>query len=390
MAVNDYSDIHDSLLDKDSSSSGSLSPFTFLCVVVVLILFGLLMMYSASYPEAVMHGLPHYYYLVRQVIFAVGGILFAAVLNILPVKWIKYSSVPLLVISLVLMLLTLFSPYGVTVLGARRWLDLPLLPSFQPSELVKLSAILFLSWWFADKRFRTYIGWYYVVPLLIIIVFSLLIVAGKAYTTTILFLLTCLTLCIAGKLKLRYIFAFMAFLAVPGIYLLLSESYRVKRIASFLIPSLDPQGLNWQVNMSLSAISEGGFFGKGLGKGTYKLGLLPEVQNDFIFSSIAEECGFAGILFIFILFILLAVLGCRAARRLSGKDPFMSNMAMGITAMIIYQVIINVAVVTGVFPPTGIPLPFFSQGGTNLFIIIAECGLLYRAIRESAGGGSAL
>ena len=388
MGVNDYSDIERFNIDE-SSGSGSLSPFTFICVVTVLILYGLLMLYSASYPEAIMHGLAHYYYVLRQAIFALAGIAFAVVLNFIPTKWIKYLSLPLLVVSAILMLLTLFTPYGVTVLGARRWLDLPLLPQFQPSELVKLSTILFLSWWFSDKRFKVYMGWYYVVPLFIIILFALLIVAGKAYTTTILFLLTALTLCVAGKLKLRYIFAFMAFLAVPGIFLLLSESYRVKRIASFLIPSLDPQGLNWQVNMSLSAISEGGFFGKGLGNGIYKLGLLPEVQNDFIFSSIAEECGLASILFIFSLFILFAILGTRAAKRIASKDKFLSNLAMGITAMIIYQVIINVAVVTGLLPPTGIPLPFFSQGGTNNFVVIAECGLLYRVIREAAEVGKA-
>ena len=207
-------------------------------------------------------------------------------------------------------------------MGARRWLDLPLLPSFQPSEIAKLALILFLSTFFSDEKFKKYLGWYYLIPILIILVFSALILMQKAYTTTILFLLTGLILCLSGGFKLRYIITFVAFLTPPALFLLLSESYRVKRIASFLFPGLDPTGLEWQVNMSLSAIKEGGLFGKGLGNGYYKLGSLPEVQNDFIFSSFAEECGFVGIFILFILFFLFMVLGMRACQRERIRNKF--------------------------------------------------------------------
>ena len=280
-------------------------------------------------------------------------------------------------------MLTLFTPFGVSVLGARRWLDLPMLPSFQPSEIAKLALILFLSIIFADERSKKYMGWYYLIPILIICIFSALILMQKAYTTTILFLLTGLILCLAGGFKLRYIITFLAFLVPPALLLLLSESYRVKRIASFLFPGIDPTGLEWQVNMSLNAIKEGGLFGKGLGNGFYKLGSLPEVQNDFIFSSFVEECGLVGVFILFTLFLLFTILGLRGFIRERLKDEFFSNLALGITAMIIIQVLINICVVTGLLPPTGIPLPFFSQGGTNLFVVIIECGLLYRVIKDS-------
>ena len=384
MSERDYSDYYRQENSEKDLQSGSLAPFTFICVTVILILTGLLMLYSASYAEAISSGLDHYYFVLRQGIFAVLGIVCAVAVNFIPVKWIKLSAIPLVVIALVSMLLTLFSPYGVTVMGARRWLDLPVIPQFQPSEVVKLSMIIFLAWWLSSPSARKYAGWFYLVPFLLIVLFTALILVQRAYTTGIHFLILTVAVCIAGKLKLRYIASGAAFLFVPGLFYMLSASYRVRRIASFLMPSLDPQGLNWQVNMSLSAIAEGGLTGKGIGNGSYKLGLLPEVQNDFILSSIIEETGLIGFFFIALLFVLFAILGFRAAGRLWKKDRFASLMATGITVMIITQVALNIAVVTALLPPTGIPLPFFSQGGTNLFIVIIECGLLYRMIALAA------
>ena len=379
MHERDYNDYY-RIENEKIRSEGSFAPFTFLCTVIILICAGLLMLYSASYPEAISNGQPHYYFVLRQGIFALLGIACAAAIYFIPMKVIRLAAIPLVVISAVFMLLTSFSPYGVTVLGARRWLDLPLLPQFQPSELVKLSVIIFLSWWFSSTRTRKYIGWYYVVPLAVILIFTGLILMQRAYTTGIHFLILCLAMCVAGRLRLRYIIIALAFLCVPAILYMLSEGYRVRRIASFIFPSLDPQGLNWQVNMSLSAIAEGGLFGKGIGNGVYKMGLLPEVQNDFILSSIIEETGIIGFTFILLLFFFFALLGYRGAGRLSTRDDFASLVTTGITTMIVTQVVINIAVVTGLLPPTGIPLPFFSQGGTNLFIVIVECGLMYKMI----------
>lgn len=365
---------------------GVLSPFTFVVLVLLLTAIGLVCMYSASFPEAVDHGLPHYYFFAKQVVFAVAGISCAVAINFLPTKYYKYAIIPMMVLSLVTMLLTSFTPFGVTVFGARRWLDLPLLPSFQPSEIVKISELLFLSYWLSEPSCRKYLGWYYVVPIITIVVFAALILFQRAYTTTILFLVLSASLLIVGKFAIRWIIVFAAFLAVPAVYLLLGEGYRVRRVASFIMPELDPQGLNWQINMSLSAIREGALSGKGLGSGTYKYGLLPEVQNDFIFANIAEEVGFMGVAAIFVFFAFFAIIGYRSAARMWKKDQFLSLIATGITTMIVAQVIVNVAVVTGMMPPTGIPLPFFSQGGTNLFVILVECGVLYKIISQSVGG----
>lgn len=380
MTDRDYSDWYSLEESHSSGKSGSLAPFTFICVVMILVFTGLLMLYSSSYAEAINNGFEHYYFVLRQGIFALLGFVCAVVVCFIPMKWIRLSAIPLVFLALAAMLLTLFTPFGVTVLGARRWLDLPLLPQFQPSEVVKLAAVIFLSWWLTSTRTKRYMGWYYVIPLVFILSFSLLIVLQKAYTTMIHFLILSLAICVAGRFRLRYVVTACAFLFVPGFLFMISESYRVKRLASFIYPQLDPQGLNWQVNMSLSAISEGGISGKGIGNGTYKLGLLPEVQNDFILSSVIEETGLIGFLFIITFFILFAILGYRAASRLWSRDRFSSLIATGITTMIISQVALNIAVITGLVPPTGIPLPFFSQGGTNIFVVIVECGLLYRMI----------
>lgn len=381
MAISELYDDY-SLDDRnEKGKNGVLSSFTFICVVIILTLFGLIMMYSASYAEATNLGLSPTYFIVRQAIFAVIGFIAITIIAFIPIKWIKAMIVPILVIALITMLLTLFSPWGVTVLGATRWLELPGLPQFQPSELVKIAIILFLAAWFSSEKSKKYLGWYYVVPILVIGLFAALILLQRAFSTTILFTLLSLALLVCGGIKFRYILGAGFFLIVPAIYLLLSESYRVKRIASFIFPDLDPSGLNYQVRNSIAAIAEGGFLGKGLGNGVYKLGRIPEVQNDFIFASIAEEMGFVGVLAILLLFAYFGYMGFKTAKKMESKDTFLSITAFGITTMIILQMAINIFVVIGLLPPTGIPLPFFSQGGTNLMIILVECGLLFRIVR---------
>jgi cell division protein FtsW len=164
-----------------------------------------------------------------------------------------------------------------------------------------------------------------------------------------------------------------------------SQSYRVKRIVSFLFPSLDPSGMSYQVSTGLKAISSGGLFGVGLGNGSYKLGLLPEVQSDFIFASVCEELGLVGGAFILVLFLMFGILGYHASRRMQDRDRFLSLMAFGLTSMVLFQAILNLGVVTALLPPTGIPLPFFSQGGTNILVVLLSCAMLYRILLISSG-----
>ncbi len=355
--------------------------FLFTATVLALLFYGLIVLYSASYDEALRNGLKGSYYFSRQLLFALLGLIVFTLLRWIPLKLIRRLTPLLLLASFALMFLTLFTPWGVTRYGARRWIQIGTLPSFQPSELLKVSAILFvallLSKWDGKSLFTPLIS---VVTLLFS---SLLIIIQKDYSTTLIFLLGALSLLIVAGFKARYLLLLVVSLIVAATLFLLIEPYRIKRVVSFLFPNIDPSGLNWQVLKALEAIKSGGLLGRGLGNGIYKLGIIPEVQNDFIFASLAEELGVVGIIILSLLFLAFTFFGFRVALhfyRREGEERFMGYAAFGITFMIIWQAIVNLAVVTSLLPPTGIPLPFFSQGGTNLLMILVECGLLYKFI----------
>lgn len=380
----------------------------FLLVSFILIVLGLACMYSASYPEAISFGLGPFYFIKRQVIFAFAALVFCVVLFFIPIKFIKFCVPLLLLLCLALMLLTIFTRFGQESLGAKRWLQIGPLPAFQPSELVKLSVILFLAYYLnpeekklTNEDFRVGINTDYeqkpelleddkikislrqFISIVVILAFALLILLQKDYSTMIVYLGVSLCLILLSGIKFSYVVLGFGFLAVGGVSVMLSESYRVKRIAAYLFPKLDPQGINYQVTISKKAISSGGLFGKGLGQGYYKNGILPEVQNDFILANIAEELGLVGVIFIFALLTVLSVIGFRASKKLEKKDKFLSFVSFGFSTMILWQALVNAAVVSGLFPPTGIPLPFFSQGGTNLFVVICETGFLFRIVYQA-------
>lgn len=376
--------------DIDETQRASLGPFLFVCVTIALVAYGLVTLYSASYDEALRNGLPSAYYFIRQTVFAVLGFIAFVLIRYIPMRWIKATIPWFLALSVVLMLLTLTTSLGVERLGARRWLQIGPLPSFQPSELLKVSMIMFLATMMSKwqeretKRVPMIVG-----AIVGIIVSALLIVLQRDYSTTLVFLLVSLAMLLAGGLKFRYIGVFAFGIGVPAVVFLFMEPYRIRRVVSFLFPSIDPTGLNWQVQNSLRAIGSGGIFGKGLGNGLFKLGVIPEVQSDFIFASLAEEMGFFGVLLFFVLFVAFGVLGFSTAYRYGHKkNQFVAYTVFGITFMILWQALVNLAVVTSLLPPTGIPLPFFSQGGTNLFMILCECGLLYKCMigDEKEGG----
>ncbi|HHU89372.1 MAG: FtsW/RodA/SpoVE family cell cycle protein [Sphaerochaetaceae bacterium] len=388
MNYNNYDDLFVESRPKPPSKALSKEAFLFTAIVLALLFYGLIVLYSASYDEAFQNGLKGSYYFTRQLLFALLGLIVYTIIRWIPISLIRRLTPLLLLASFGLMLLTLFTPWGVTRYGARRWIQIGSLPSFQPSELLKVSANLFvallLSKWDGKSLFTPIIS---VVTLLFS---SLLIIIQKDYSTTLIFLLGALALLVVAGFKVRYLLLLMVPLTVAATLFLLIEPYRIKRVVSFLFPNIDPSGLNWQVQKALEAIKSGGVFGRGLGNGVYKLGIIPEVQNDFIFASLAEELGVVGVLLLALLLLAFTYYGFRVALhfyRREGEERFMGYAAFGITFMIIWQAIVNLAVVTSLLPPTGIPLPFFSQGGTNLLMILVECGLLYKFIlyREKEG-----
>ena len=370
---------------REEPETGGHSAFTFLCLVVLLTALGLIMLYSASYNEALSHNLVHHYFFTRQLIFVILALAVGIVIRFIPISWISKSAYLLIMVSIILLLMTLFTPFGQERLGSRRWLQIGPLPSLQPSEFAKIAMIIFVASHHKKDRigqsFLQRFGMQIVISLLI----TVLIFLQKDYSSALLFFILCLALLLASGFRLTYLMVLIGFLLPPMLIAMLSQPYRVRRIFSFLFPALDPAGMSYQVSTSLRSIRSGGLFGVGLGKGTFKLGLLPEVQSDFIFASICEEVGFVGSAFILVLFVLFSSLGYNAAKRIAQTDRFLSLCAFGLTSMVLFQAVLNLMVVTGLLPPTGIPLPFFSQGGTNLFIVLVGCSLIYRVLLISSG-----
>lgn len=367
-------------LHSEQKSMQPLHSFLFLSTVLALVGLGLIMMYSASYNDALRRGLPGAYFFLRQGLYALLGLAAFVVIQWTPMRLIR-ALVPVMVLgALVLMVLTLITPLGLTRSGSRRWIQIGPLPAFQSSELLRVVVVMALSDWFSRQTAAKQPLKSLLLPTLLVGVSAFLILAQRDYSTMLLFLITAVILYIAFEVPIRYLLLFVIPGVVGTLIFLLIEPYRVQRLAAFIFPKADPSGLNWQVGNSLKAISAGGWWGRGLGQGTYKLGLLPEVQNDFIFSSILEELGLIGALIIFLLFFFFAYIPFRYYLQQEGRQSFEGGLLFGFTTSICYQVMVNIAVCTGLLPPTGITLPFFSQGGTSLIVVICQCAVLYKII----------
>ena len=366
--------------EQETSKNRSISLFYLLILVlIVLVGLGLSALFSASYDKAMRLGLAPDYFFTKQLVYALGGVAAGCIAFFLPKIFLRFITPVLVLGGLILMFLTLFTSFGETRLGARRWIQLGPI-GFQPSELVKICAIFFLANYFDKHHNKLKFFSANIYPAAVVLIFSGLILLQRDYSTALIFTAICFFLFIAAGTRFFYLFYMLSIVGIPGLLILLTETYRLKRVVGFIFKDIDPTGLNYQVNASLAAIKSGGLTGTGLGNGIYKLGRLPEVQSDFIFASFVEENGFLGGSFIIILFGLLAYAGYKGSIRLRESDPYLYFLGFGITSIIIWQALLNIGVVTGIVPPTGIPLPFFSQGGSSLLVTLGMSGLLCKVI----------
>jgi len=354
--------------------------FLLFLTLILLIGVGISMLFSAShyYAERVFDD--PYYFLKRQVIWILLGCLAALVAARTPLDFFRETTPYLLLLSLVLSLLTFVPGIGRPILGARRWIFL-FGQSFEPSELVKFSLVLYLAAIFSKKGERINDPVNSILPpLLIVAVFVALIYFQNDFSTAVFILLIALTMFYIAQVKLRY-FILLSSLVIPlGSLLLFTKAHRVQRLIAFLNPLADPTGSGYQIIAARQSIIAGGFWGRGLGRGLKKLGGLPEAHSDFIFAVIGEETGFLGALFVLTLFVVLAWRGYTIA--LKSRDSFGYYLAFGITTVIFLQVLLNIAVVTGLVPATGIPLPFFSSGGSSMLLSLFMIGLLMNLSRS--------
>lgn len=350
-------------------------------IVLVLVCFGLIMCFSASAPTAQVQNGDSYYFLKRQMIWAIGGfiaMIFTSNFNYNNYK--KYSFM-IYAVTVGLLLIVLAFP-GVN--GAKRWIGFGGF-SFQPSECAKYALIIMLAHklslqkWENSKFFKDFVPYF-----IIFGVYALLLMLEPHFSCTILLFGVTVAMLFVSGAKMKH-FGICLLVAIPILVVLAFSGYRGDRMAVFLDPmGSDPSGDGWQIRQSLYAIGSGGLFGLGIGQSRQKFLYLPEPQNDFIFAVLCEELGFIGALFVILLFAVLIWRGIFIA--VNAPDKFSCYLATGITALIAIQIMVNIAVVTSSIPVTGMPLPFFSAGGSSLVFLMGGMGILLNISKHIPSG----
>ncbi|MEK3731127.1 MULTISPECIES: stage V sporulation protein E [Paenibacillus] len=350
-----------------------------LICIMALLAIGLVMVYSAGSVLAFHDYGDKFYFVKRQGLFAVLGLVAMYFTSNIDFRvWKKYSKLILLV-CFFLLVIVLIPGIGVVRGGARSWLGISSF-GIQPSEFMKLGMILFLARWLSQKNYDiTNFSKGLLPPLgLIGLAFGLIMLQPDLGTGAVMLGAAMMIVFTAGA-SLKH----LGFLSLGGIAgfvgLILAAPYRLKRITGFLDPWSDPLGTGYQIIQSLYAIGPGGLGGLGLGMSRQKHAYVPEPQTDFIFSILAEELGFIGGLTVLLLFAALVWRGMRIAMTIS--DGFGSLLAVGIIGMVAIQVIINIGVVIGLMPVTGITLPLISYGGSSLTLMLTALGILLNISR---------
>ena len=285
-----------------------------------------------------------------------------------------------LAVCIILLVLVFVPGFGVQSYGANRWVSI-LGISVQPSEIAKFALILFLSSYLAEnhEKIKSFKG---LLPaLLVAFVLCLLVIIEPSMSVTMCLLFLTFFMLIVGGINKKHtlIFSGLASLCVP--LLIIAEPYRMKRLFAFLDPWISPQGEGFQLIESLYSLGNGGLFGVGLFNSRQKYLFLPFAESDFIFSIIGEEFGLVGALLLIGVFMLLCFLLFKVG--LSAKDRFGCLLALGVGILIAVQTLLNIAVVTGSIPPTGLPLPFISSGGTSVAVFMAGVGVCLNVRRQS-------
>ena len=374
----------------------------FLLLTILLVVVGLVMLLSASYPTAIydpkdVSGGDAYYYFKRQLLYAVLGFGVMYIVSRLNYRGLQAFALPVLILAWLAML-AVHTPLGHTTAGATRWLKVPVL--WQPSELGKMGLILYYAARMAkrDERkplrfnprtplgrggnFLERIGFFELVPYGIVLVVMIGILALQPHmSASIQMVVIAAAILFAGGIAIGWFIAGGTLVAVLLTVIIFATDYMTSRITMWMDPWSDPLGKGMQAIQSMLAIGSGGLTGLGLGESRQKFLYLPEPQNDFIFAIVCEELGLIGACLILTLFALLIIRGYWLA--LHARDKFGSLIIVGVMTLFAFQVFANVAVVTNLFPVTGISLPFFSAGGTALVIQLAEMGLVLGISRQN-------
>ena len=356
----------------------------YMVLVLVILTIGLVMLFSASYITAKYSSKSDYdayFYIKKQLIFTVIGLLLMFFIARLNTGFIKLLTIPVAVISFILLVVVLIHPYEVAGKeGIRRWLQLPLIGTFQPSDVAKLGLIMFYAWMLEKYRKKLEKKWWLqFLCFAILAVVCVLVLFEKHLSGTILMFIIGMCMLYLGGIDNRLFFALLGVLVVGGTAVILLRhrilpEFQAQRIDSFFNKDYNDTNTRWQTNQSLFALGSGGFFGLGLGNSRQKHMFLPEPQNDFIFAIVGEELGFLRSVVILLIFAIIVWRGFVIATR--SRSIYDKLLAFGISVQVGIQTILNILVVTDLIPNTGISLPFFSYGGTALIIQLVEMGMV--------------
>ena len=349
--------------------------FGLFVITITLLCIGLVMVASASSYHALIYYGDSNHLFIRQLFFAIAGVIAMIIISKIDYrKYKKWSYLGFIIAAILLFLV--ITPLGVTRNGAQRWLGIGETFQFQPSEIMKPVLVMAIATYLSrnTKKLNDFKG--YIVPLIMLLIVGLLMYFQKHMSGLLVLGVAAISVIFASgiKLKAKTVIAAVILVVLAGAAFIFADSFRLQRIFSFLNPEQDIQDGNWQAAQSLYAIGSGGLFGRGLGQSRQKYLWLPEAQNDFIFSILGEELGFLGAAIVLGLFFCFIFKGYKIA--MTCRDFYGSLIAAGLTSIFAIQIIVNIAVVTCTMPVTGMPLPFFSYGGTSLFINLCSMGIL--------------
>lgn len=350
----------------------------YIICLFLIIFIGLVMIYSSSMIWAEYKTGNKYYYLIRQILFFIIGLALFILSSKISYKfWYKWAN-QIFIICLVLMILVLIPGIGIVRGGARSWIGIGDF-SIQPAEFMKLGFVIFTAKFLTNNEgIMRKNKFFYLYMLIIGIIFGLIILQPD-FGSGIILVSGVVMMLFVGGIQIKNIIFGSVFAIIGVAIMILIAPYRLERIQSFLDPWSDPLGSGFQIIQSLYAISPASLFGYGLFNSKQKYFYLPEPQNDFIFAIICEELGIVGGVFLLLLFFVIIYLGFDLARK--AKDNFASFMALGFTSILLIQVFVNIAVVIGLIPVTGVTLPFVSYGGSSLVISMFMMGIVFNIMR---------
>jgi cell division protein FtsW len=347
-----------------------------------LLLFGILIISSASANLSLQNFGTTYYYLLHQLAAIVIGLICGFIAFRMNLNVFKKFSHFFLLGALVLMAMVFLPKVGSSAWGASRWINLGF-TSLQPSEFLKLAFVLYLASWLSARTTKNKntlgvaerkINKTFLVFLLIILIIGIILFAQPDITTFIIIIATSLAVYFLAETPFWHTVAVLL-LGAGGLFALVPVAqYRMKRLLVFFHPDSDPMGIGYQLKQASIAIGSGGLLGVGLGMSKQKLGFLPAAMSDSIFAILAEETGFLGCMVVIALFITFLWRGFKIASE--ARDGFQRLTAYGITFWILFQSLINISSMVGLFPLAGIPLPFFSYGGTAMVVELTAVGIL--------------